>query len=118
MRKSCVVVLQYQKAKFGVYTFEKSVCTGWPERVQCTFLDRCVLCVIYVYIQLKEEEILDTCGDRAGWPEFHARLLLIRCLFSGGHVAEKEIVHTSGGRERAGWPDVCIEERCRNSLYI
>ena len=86
--------------------------------MQCTFLDRCVLCVIYVYIQLKEEEILDTCGDRAGWPEFHARLLLIRCLFSGGHVAEKEIVHTSGGRERAGWPDVCIEERCTSCMLV
>ena len=44
---------------------------------ECTFLNRCVLCLICVNTDEKEKEIVDTCGDRAGWPEFHARVLLI-----------------------------------------
>ena len=78
----------------------------------------CFMCYICVYT-------VEGRGDsgymwRLGW------MARISCtstfnsvpFFSGGHVAEKEIVHTSGGRERAGWPDVCIEERCTSCMLV
>ena len=73
----------------------------------------CFMC----YICVKEEEILDTCGDRAGWPEFHARLLLIRCLFFWGACSRKGN-RAYFWREREGWMARCMHRGTMQELFI